>query len=128
MKIYFIRNTHDEKGHYRGDGYFGMIDMYKDFHNKKPMPPEEEWDKAVEFNRNFQEQELPFGVHVWEGSGEKLTFDQIYQRIRNLYIGGAYDGKVMLMPDDEKHTIPSILKALAFMVEKKLVKVEIIYD
>jgi len=129
MKIYFIRNTHDENRNYRGDAYFGKIDMMT-FHNTKPMPPQEEWDKANDFNRWFDEQQLPFGVHVWYGSGEKykLTFDEIYKRIIEGYEGGAHDGRSMKMPNDEKHTVGAFLKALAFMVEKKLVTVQIVDD
>lgn len=76
MKIYFIRNTHDENGNYRGEEYFGMIDFMK-FHNTKPIPPEEDWEKARQHNKTYQEQELPMGVHTWHGSGEKTFQAQL---------------------------------------------------
>jgi hypothetical protein len=98
MKIYFIRNTHDENGNYRGDEYFGKYDSTKD---------------------------LPFGVHVWGHSGEKLTFDDVYKRIVEMYNGGASDGIPMEMPNDDKHTVEAFLKGLAYMIKKKLVIVQI---
>jgi hypothetical protein len=129
MKIYFYRNTHDENGQYRGETYFGMTDWIKDFHNRKPMPPEVEWERAREFDEWFSKQQLPFGVDVWHGSGEqyRLTFDEIYRRIWEMYKGGAADWPNE-MPNDERHTVESMLKALSFMVEKKLVVVQLVDD
>jgi len=133
MKIYFIRNTHDEHGDYRGDEYFGLIDMAsfaKDFFKKyggSSTPAiESEWDKAVEHNRIYQKKELPFGVHTWYGSGEnyKLTFDQIYRRTQEMYIGGAADW-TNEMPNDERHSVEGMLGSLSFMVKNKLVLVKL---
>jgi len=128
MKIYFIRNTHDENRNYRGEEYFGMV-SFTNLHKTKPVAPEEEWEKARKHNQEFQDHELPFGVHTWYGSGEKykLTFDEIYRRTIEEYKGGACDGS-MEMPNDEEHTVEAFLKALAFMVEKKLVVVQIVDD
>lgn len=133
MKIYFSRNTHDEKDGYRGDDYFGMIDTSKWMREHTlhgtPLPPESEYEKAYEHNRQYQDKEIPFGVHVWYGSGEryKLTFDEIYSRVIEMYIGGAAEPQ-RSMPNDERHTVEAFLKGLAFMVEKKLVTVQIVDD
>jgi len=128
MKIYFIRNTHDENRKYRGEEYFGMID-FATLYNTKPMPPEEEWEKARQHNQSFSNQQLPFGAHTWHGSGEKykLTFDEIYRRTIEMYIGGAADW-TNEMPKDDEHTVEAFLKALSFMIEKKLVTVQIVDD
>ena len=62
MKIYFIRNTHDETGNYRGDSYFGKVDMNKEY---EKSPTQATLDLARSFNQQLTDQELPFGVHTW---------------------------------------------------------------
>lgn len=104
--VYFIRNTHDENNEWRGDSYFGIPDHMD--HQART---------------EFEAKELFFGVHTWNGSGEKLTFDQIYQRTLDMLRGGAYDGK--WDKSEYRFSPEATLKALSFMIEHKLVLVEV---
>ena len=103
MKITFIRNTHDANGQYLGDNYFKLI---------KP------------------EDELPFGVHSWNGR-EKLTFDELYQRIIDDFKYGAAEHSIDVTKDEFKHNMPSVpilLRSLANMIEGKLIVCEVDYQ
>jgi hypothetical protein len=131
MRIVFNRNTHDEKGEYRSPEYFGMLDVSKQYcerHNKtEPLTEQEEkeWDKkfddASDFNREFGKQELFFGVHTFDK--DDMTLEEIYKATHDMLTGGALCGK--FDPKDPRLTIEGHLKALAFMIEHKLVKAEI---
>ena len=128
MKIYFIRNTHDENGNYRGDEYFGKIDYIKQFKQRlesKNPATEKEINEWQQHNKNIEEQELFFGVHTWDKSGRKMDFDEIYQATYNMINSHAYSG--LLDPKDPRLTIEGHLKALAFMIEHKLVVANVMY-
>ena len=124
MKIYYIRNTHDEFNNYRGDSYFG-IETYPD----PKTSTQKEFDNITARNRYHSSFELPFGVHTWRGSGEKykLTFDEIYQSTIDAYKDGAHDGRMMEMPTDYKHSVIGMMDSLVFMIAHKMVvtKIEI---
>ncbi len=104
MKILFYRNTHDENGNYRGDAYFG---------------------KTPENINEFEKQELFFGVHTFDGN-KGMTFEEIYSSTFTMLVDGSYEGKIS--PDDEQLSIPFHLKALAFMIEHRLVRVEFLNE
>jgi hypothetical protein len=101
MKIYFIRDTHDENGNYRGDSYF---------------------------KESYSDKQLPFGVHTWGRSGERLTLEEIYKTTEHLYKTGACDGILMDMPADYNHSVEGMLKSLSYMIDLKLVKTDIDYE
>jgi hypothetical protein len=94
MKILFTRNTHNEKGEYRGDAFFGPID---------------------------HERELFFGPHTLN-SKEGMTLEEVYQETFKALHGGALSGT--FDPKDPRLTIEGHLKALAYMIEHKLIKAE----
>jgi hypothetical protein len=95
MRILFTRNTHDENGQYRGDDYFGDHD---------------------------ESQELFFGPHTLKPK-EGMTLEEVYQETWKALFGGALDGR--FDPKDPRFTIEGHLKALAYMIEHKLVKADI---
>lgn len=101
MKIYFIRNTHDENGNYRGEEYFN-------------------YPTDLELRNKYEESEIFFGVHTWNKSGQKLTLEEIHKETLAMIKDGSYEG-----PYKEKDiSILNLLKGLAFMIENKLVTVE----
>ncbi len=125
MRIVFKRNTHDEKGEYREDEYFGYISIpkkLKEFSDIGKTPTEEQYDEWRKYNESLKEQELFFGVHTFSGN-EEMDLEQIYQETFKLLNGGALCGKYD--PKDPKLTIEGHLKSLAFMIEHKLITAEI---
>jgi hypothetical protein len=104
MKILFYRNTHDKDGNYRGDAYFG---------------------KTVENTNEFEKQELFFGVHTFEGN-KGMTFEEIYNSTFRMIMDGSYDGEIDIY--DERLSIPSHLRGLAFMIEHRLVRADFSYE
>lgn len=96
MRIKFFRNTHDKNGDYRGDEAFGEID---------------------------HDRELFFGVHTLK-SNVGMTLEEVFKETWNMLYGGALDG--FFDPKDPRFTIEGHLKALSYMIEKGLVRAEIL--
>lgn len=126
MKILYYRNTHDENGIYRGDEYFGksvqLYSKWKEGEITGIYPTKEDHSKWNKENEEFERQQLFFGVHTFEGN-KGMTFEEIYNNTFTLLIGGAYDGEIDI--HDERLSIQSHLRGLAFMIEHRLVRLEL---
>ena len=126
MKILFTRNTHDENGKYRGDEYFGRIDIIKETqkhrNNFLVHPSQTQLDDWHKHNAALDEQDLFFGPHTLKPN-EGMTLEEVYQETWKALFGGALDGK--FDPKDPRLTIEGHLKSLAHMIEHKMVKAEI---
>lgn len=127
MRVLFYRNTHDENGNYRGDEYFGRIDIFKRIKDARDNGTElsdKDINKFSKYNREFESQQLFFGVHTLREE-DGMTFDEIYKETFNMLRGGALDGTIE--ENEESLSIEHHLRALAFMIKHKLVKAKIRY-
>jgi len=106
MKILYYRNTHDENENYRGDDYFGKPNCGKEL-------------------EDYEKQELFFGVHTFEGD-KGMTFEELFENTHKMLTDGSYEGDIS--DEDERLSISSHLRGLAFMIEHNLVKIEFNYE
>ena len=123
-KVYFQRNTHDEQGNFRGESYFGQVDMVEERKKAEELGidlTDDDYNKLDIKERRYKSRELFFGVHTFDDSNELLTLDEVHQRTIDMLKGGAYDGP--WKKEIERLTPEATLRKLSFMVSKGLVKI-----
>jgi hypothetical protein len=122
MQILFKRNTHDEQGNYRGDEYFGKVDICKATQRHREnfgtFPTQTQLDDWHRHNSDMEKNELYFGPHTLKPR-DGMTLEEVYKETWNALYGGALDGQ--FDPKDPRLTIEGHLKALAYMIEHKMV-------